>query len=221
MGIVSPADFIPVAEDTGLINKIGEWVLRTATAELAVWQATLPMKPPLRVAVNVSGRQLATAEFTDTVAQVIRNSGIAPGTLGLEITESILLNTDDDLVGRLLSLKSLGVRLLLDDFGTGYSSLAYLKRFPMDVLKIDRSFIDGLGTDVENSAIVEAIIKMAAALGLEVVAEGLESKDQLVELRRLGCDRVQGFVISPPLPRDEVEGFVREQLALSEATAPA
>ncbi len=218
LGIVSPADFIPVAEDTGLITKIGEWVLQRASSDLAAWQAAVPMDPPVRVAVNVSGRQLATTDFTKTVRCAV-GSGIAPGTLGLEITESLLLNTDDDLHARLVSLKELGVRLLLDDFGTGYSSLAYLKRFPMDVLKIDRSFIDGLGIDQESSAIVEAIIKMAAALDLEVVAEGLESECQLEELRRLGCDRVQGFVISPPLPPEKVEGFLREQFAVSEASA--
>jgi diguanylate cyclase (GGDEF)-like protein len=221
LGIVSPADFVPVAEDSGLITSIGAWVLRTATADLAAWQAALPMKPPLRVAVNVSGRQLATDDFVDNVACAIQGSGIAPGTLGLEITESLLLNNDDDLLGRLRSLKALGARLLLDDFGTGYSSLAYLKRFPMDVLKIDRSFIDGLGTEDEDSAIVEAIIKMAGALGLEVVAEGLESEQQLAELRRLGCHRVQGFLISPPMHPNEVEPFLREQLAVSEASTSA
>jgi EAL domain-containing protein (putative c-di-GMP-specific phosphodiesterase class I) len=220
LGVVSPADFVPVAEDTGLITRLGEWVLRRAVADLAVWQASSPMQRPLRVAVNVSGHQLADGLFVDTVAAVISSAGIVPGTLGLEITESLLLDTDDDMLERLVSLKALGVRLLLDDFGTGYSSLAYLKRFPMDVLKIDRSFIDGMGTDDENCAIVEAIIRMARALDLEVVAEGLESEQQLQELRRLGCHCVQGFVVSPPLASDDVERFLQEQLAVSAAARP-
>lgn len=218
LGVVSPADFVPVAEDTGLIDKLGEWVLQTATADLAVWQAALPTEPPLRVAVNVSGRQLASDGFVDTVACALRRSGIGPGTLGLEITESLLLNTDEELLARLHRLKELRTRLLLDDFGTGYSSLAYLKRFPIDVLKIDRSFIDGLGTEDEDTAIVEAIIRMAGALNLEVVAEGLESERQLGELRRLGCHRVQGFIVSPPLARERVEEFLREQMAVSAAS---
>ena len=197
-GPIGPDVFIPVAEETGLIVEIGRWVLETAVGQVARWQHTQPGARGLGVTVNVSGRQLFHESLVPDVERVIRDSGIAPGTLGLEITESVLM--DEDAVTVLEALRERGARLSLDDFGTGYSSLSYLKRFPLHTLKIDRSFIAGLGAEQEDKALVATIMSMARTLGLDVVAEGVETVEQLRRLRELGCDRAQGFLLARPLP---------------------
>jgi len=198
-GPIGPDVFIPVAEETGLIVEIGRWVLETAVAQVAEWQRTQPGARGLGVTVNVSGRQLFHESLVGDVERVAAESGIAPGTLGLEITESVLMD-EGDAVTVLEALRARGARLSLDDFGTGYSSLSYLKRFPLDTLKIDRSFVSGLGTGQDDAALVATIVSMAGTLGLEVVAEGVETEEQLRLLRDLGCDRAQGFLLARPLP---------------------
>jgi diguanylate cyclase (GGDEF)-like protein len=198
-GPVTPDVFIPVAEETGLIIEIGRWVLETAVAQVAEWQRTQPGARGLGVTVNVSGRQLFHDSLVTDVERVARESGIAAGTLGLEITESVLMD-EGDAATVLQALRDRGARLSLDDFGTGYSSLSYLKRFPLDTLKIDRAFVSGLGTGQEDAALVATIVSMAGTLGLDVVAEGVETEEQLRRLRELGCDRAQGFLLARPLP---------------------
>jgi diguanylate cyclase (GGDEF)-like protein/PAS domain S-box-containing protein len=204
-GLLDPVDFIPVAEDSGLIGALGDWVLAAACRDGAAWQRRFPRPEPLLVCVNASPRQLANAAFPARVADAMGRHGLAPGSLALEITESVLMEEAHAPVTVLASLREYGLRLMLDDFGTGYSSLAYLKRFPLDVLKIDRSFIAGLGRDEEDSAIVAAIVQMARTLGLTVVAEGVERPEQLERLRELDCDRVQGRLIAEPMPAADVE----------------
>lgn len=203
-GRISPADFIAVAEENGLIEPIGRWVLDHACRQAAQWYRARPDSPPLSMAVNLSPVQVANRGLPGTVAAALRATGLDPVCLTLEITESVMLADAEGLTDALTALKAIGVRLVLDDFGTGYSSLAYLTRLPLDALKIDRSFIDGLGTEPSSAAITEAIVAMSHALSLQVVAEGVETELQAAELSRLGCDLVQGFHFSPPVPAAEI-----------------
>jgi diguanylate cyclase (GGDEF)-like protein/PAS domain S-box-containing protein len=208
---VSPTDFIPLAEETGLIVPLGQWVLEQACDQLRRWrQAGLDLGT---LSVNLSARQLSAGSFATSVNHAIRRNGLMPSSLSFEITESVLMEDVEFSIESLVGLKGLGVRLAVDDFGTGYSSLAYLKRLPLDSLKIDRAFVDGLGTDPNDSAIVAAIVAMAGALGLAVTAEGVETDRQLEELRRLGCGYAQGFRFSRPLPADEFAQFVGSRKA--------
>ncbi|TFW02374.1 EAL domain-containing protein [Oxalobacteraceae bacterium OM1] len=207
-GLVPPNDFIPLAEEIGLIIPIGEWVLRSACAQLQEWRRA--GLPSFRMAVNLSVKQLLQKNFAATVEAVLAETGLAPGLLELEITESMLMEHAQDTLEALHRLRSLGVRLSIDDFGTGYSSLAYLKRFPVDIIKIDRSFVRDVPHDVDDASIVTGIIALAHSLRLEVVAEGVESEAQLVFLREQTCDIVQGYYLSKPVPaaqfaRDLVE----------------
>jgi EAL domain-containing protein (putative c-di-GMP-specific phosphodiesterase class I) len=198
---------VPIAEETGLIVPIGAWVLHTACEQVARWQE-IPGREDLRLAVNVSARQVQHSGFAPIVAGVADGSVLRPGTLWLEITESVLL---DDLAAageRLERLAHLGARIALDDFGTGYSSLSYLRRFPADAVKLDRSFVAGIGSDTGDTAIVTAVIDLARALGKECVAEGIESHEQFRLLRALGCDSGQGHLISPPLPVHGMESLL-------------
>ena len=196
-GLVSPVDFIPVAEETGLIVQIGEWVLRRACADIRKWHAA--GFDHVSVAVNLSARQFRHGELTDIVRRALKDSGIAPRQLELEITESLLMDDTEASQIALNELKALGTSIYLDDFGTGYSSLAYLKKFPIDGLKIDRSFIRDLPGDPDDEAITQAILALSQALRLNVVAEGVENEAQLDFLRRQGCEVVQGFLFSRPL----------------------
>lgn len=197
-GLLQPAQFVPVAEETGVIVAIGHWVLVEACRQARAWAQAFPEDPP-EVAINVSARQLAHPEIVDDVRKAISATSIDPSTLCLEITESVLMKDAEVSVRTLRALKSLGVRLAVDDFGTGYSSLSYLKRFPVDYLKVDRSFVRGLGRDPEDTAIVSAVVTLAATLGLGVIAEGVETELQLAELSRLNCSIGQGFYWSKPL----------------------
>ncbi|MBV9042446.1 MAG: EAL domain-containing protein, partial [Acidimicrobiia bacterium] len=204
---VSPTEFIPVAEETGLIVALGQIVLDKACDQLRQWQAAgLDVGT---IAVNLSAKQLSAGSFSASVSHAMRSNGLSPGSLSFEITESVLMEDVEFSIESLVGLKALGVRLAVDDFGTGYSSLAYLKRLPLDTLKVDRAFVDGLGTDPNDSAIVAAIVALAGALGLKVVAEGVETDRQMEELRRLGCDRAQGYRFAKPLSAEDFEEYIR------------
>ena len=196
----SPAEFIPVAEETGLIGPLGAWVLRTAVRDLAAWHAQ--GLTPLTVTVNVSTRQLEDPDFPDVVAQALADAGIAPEALCLELTESALMGAAAASLDCLRAIKDLGVYVGIDDFGTGHSSLARLRSLPVEVLKVDRSFVDGLGTEQEDSAVVAAVLSLAHALGLHVIAEGVETPLQANQLVALGCPVAQGFLWSPAVPAD-------------------
>ena len=196
LGLVPPGDFIPLAEVTGLILAIGPWVLRAACAQARAWQ---DLQPGLRMAVNLSARQFQEAGLVGHVTDALADTGLDPHCLQLEITESSAMQNAQTAIQTLRELKALGVGLSIDDFGTGYSSLSYLKRFPIDTLKIDQSFIRDIGTDPDDAAIASAIIALAHTLKLTVVAEGVETADQLEFLTRHGCDRTQGYFFSRPL----------------------
>ena len=206
-GLISPMDFIPLAEETGLIASIGEWVLATACMRTKEWQDEGFAK--LDVAVNLSARQFADPMLLPKLTSIIRRSGLDPSSLELEITESLVMSQGGSAVAVLQQLKSLGVRIAIDDFGTGYSSLAYLKRFPIDTLKVDRSFIRDIPADSGDKQITRAIIAMAHSLRLRVVAEGVETADQLRFLRKERCDTVQGYYLHRPLPEAEVAGVLK------------
>ncbi len=204
-GAISPAEFIPLAEETGLIVPIGAWVLEQACGHLRHWQRS---DPSMTVAVNLSVRQLQAVNIVDLVEGVLRRSEIPPETLYLEITESVFGQDVDDIDAMLAGLKDLGVQLSLDDFGTGYSSLSYLSRYPFDAIKIDQSFVRGLGTNPHDTALVTAIMSMAEALGLSVTAEGIEDYGQLSALMGMRCQRAQGYYLDRPLPADEMTGLL-------------
>jgi EAL domain-containing protein (putative c-di-GMP-specific phosphodiesterase class I) len=201
-GLVPPLEFISLAEETGLIVPIGEWVLATACAQNKVWQDLGLTR--LGISVNLSARQFSDSMLLEKLTRIIQASGIDPSSLELEITESVVMSHAECAVGVLEQLKSIGVRIAIDDFGTGYSSLGYLKRFPIDTIKVDRSFIRDIPADSGDMKIARAIIAMAHALRLKVVAEGVENAEQLTFLRAQRCDAVQGYFLFRPLPADEV-----------------
>ena len=207
LGMVAPARFIPIAEETGLIVPIGEWVLRTACARAAALRRDDGIEKP-RVAVNLSARQFADQSLVPLVASVLTETGLRAECLELEITESLVMQNPEQAARLLAQLKEMGVQLAMDDFGTGYSSLAYLKRFPVDSIKIDRSFIQGLPGDEEDATITQAVIAMAHSLRLRTIAEGVETAEQLAFLERLGCDEIQGYYFSKPLPFGELQQFL-------------
>jgi diguanylate cyclase (GGDEF)-like protein/PAS domain S-box-containing protein len=202
-GIVLPDEFIGVAEESGLIVPIGAWVLREACQQAAAWRASDPERR-LMVSVNLSARQLEMDDLLDVVSSTLAETRTDPNSLCLEVTESVLMGEGESMLETVLGLKCLGVRLSIDDFGTGYSSLSHLKRFPIDYLKVDRSFVQGLGRDSGDSAIVSSVVNLAHALGLSTVAEGVETAQQLAELRAMGCDAAQGFHMARPKPHQEV-----------------
>jgi len=209
-GLIAPAQFIPIAEETGLIAEIGRWVLEQACAQGARWQERFG--DDLQMYVNVSGRQIASPMFPALVADIAARSGLRPGTLGLEVTESVLMEEAESPMTVLNRLRDHGLRLVLDDFGRGYSSLSYLKHLPLDGMKIDRTFTDGLLGSSKDVAIMRAVIDMAYALGMSVVAEGVESSSQLHQLQRLGCRTVQGHHFSRARPAQEISGYLERHL---------
>jgi diguanylate cyclase (GGDEF)-like protein len=217
-GLVSPIEFIPVAEETGLIVPLGEWVLRAACAQTKAW-LDAGMRVP-RVTVNVSGKQFAAPLMAETVVGALKASGLGPQYLGIELTESAVMGNAERHIRTLHDLKALGVTLSIDDFGTGYSSLSYLKRFPLDELKIDRSFVSGVDTDPDNAAIVIAIIAMAHSLGLSVVAEGVETQAQLAFLKSKACDECQGFLFAKPMPAEAFGKLLAGNAAKAAAAKP-
>lgn len=208
-GLVSPAEFIPILEETGLIEPVGEWVLRDVCKQTRTWNKAV--LPPLCVAVNLSGRQLQRNNLAATIAGIIEETGIDPRLLELEVTESMLMHNPEYAADMLTQIRARGVvSIEVDDFGTGYSSLSYLKRFPIDALKLDRSFVRGLPHDDEDVAITNAVIALAHSLKLKVIAEGVETGEQLEFLRRAGCHMIQGYIISEPLPAEAFAELVRE-----------
>ncbi|WP_375740616.1 EAL domain-containing protein [Pseudomonas boanensis] len=209
-GDVPPAQFIPLAEETGLIVELGDWLLEHACASLARWQADWPW---LVLAINVSPRELRKAGFVERISNALRRHGVPPGRLELEITEGSLLEDVEQCILAMQALKVLGVRFAIDDFGTGYSSLTYLKRLPLDRLKIDRSFVDGLASDASDVALVETIIAIGRNLGLECIAEGIENAEQLTMLNQRGCESGQGYFFSRPLDEARFMGWLRERQA--------
>jgi diguanylate cyclase (GGDEF)-like protein/PAS domain S-box-containing protein len=209
-GLLDPSDFVPIAEDSGLIEPIGRWVQERACRQILAWHDQRPDARPFDVAINLSARQVAHRDLPATIEEIIDRTGLDPVHLRLEITESVLVEESATAIASLKALSEIGVRLVLDDFGTGYSSLAYLNRFPFHALKIDRSFVDALGIEQERTAIVEAIIGMARALSLEVIAEGVENEVQLAELSRLGCDYAQGHLFHAAMPAGDVSRLLRE-----------
>jgi diguanylate cyclase (GGDEF)-like protein/PAS domain S-box-containing protein len=212
-GIVPPLDFIPLAEETGLIVQIGRWVLTEASRFAAELVERFPTMQ-LDMAVNLSARQIARPEIVDEVRDALAASGLDPSRLVLEITESVMIHDIDLAIARLRELKKLGVQLAIDDFGTGYSSLNYVRRFPVDILKVDKSFIDGVTEEGESSALTAAVIELASILNLKQVAEGIERADQLERLIEMRCDLGQGFFFAKPLPADELEVLMADHVAM-------
>jgi len=207
-GMIMPDRFIPMTEETGMIVPIGEWVIRAACLQIIKWQGKgIPLFP---VAVNVSAYQLRRPNFVETVTGILEETGVSPDSLEIELTESAIMQDVDFTIKMLKAFKSLGIMISIDDFGTGYSSLSQLKRFPIDSLKIDRSFIANITTNADDRAIVIAIISMAHSLGLNIIAEGVETEAQLALLSEQGCQEMQGYLFSKPLPPDLLEKLLQE-----------
>jgi EAL domain-containing protein (putative c-di-GMP-specific phosphodiesterase class I) len=200
-GPIPPSDFIPIAEETGLIIPIGEWVLENACRQSRAWRE---MGHDLRVSVNLSLRQFGHATLVDHIAQLLEANALPGHTLELELTESMIMTQAEHTIETLKRLKALGIFIAIDDFGTGYSSLSYLKRFPIDTLKVDKSFVRDITTDSNDAAIIETIIALGQNLNIEVVAEGVETAEQLAFLRARECNAIQGYYFSKPIPHDEL-----------------
>ena len=207
LGLLPPAQFIALAEETGLIVPIGRWVMKTACAQGVAWQHE--GMPPLSIAVNLSPRQFLHEGLLDDLDDALNETGLDPALLEIEITESMVMRNIDRAIDLLTMIKSRGVRLAIDDFGTGYSSMSLIKRFPIDTLKIDRSFVRELPRDTEDKAIAEAIIGIGKALGLTIIAEGVETAEQERFLKDRACDQMQGYLLSRPVPADDIPAIVR------------
>jgi diguanylate cyclase (GGDEF)-like protein len=203
-GLMSPSEFIPLAEETRLILPIGQWVLEEACRQARAWQEQYPHDPPLFISVNLSAKQFQNPALPEMVAQILEDTKLDPHRLKLEITESVLMEDVQSAIALLQELKDLGVQLAIDDFGTGYSSLSYLKHFRVEMLKVDKSFIERVGQDPADTAIVQTATALAQTLGMQVVAEGVETAEQLLQLRALGCNWGQGFYFSRPLPSEAI-----------------
>lgn len=208
-GLLPPADFIALAEESGAIVALGGWVLRTACLDMKRWHVLYPAEPPLTLSVNISVLQIRRPEFVGEVREILAESGLLPRSLVLEVTESLMMRDVESTLGQLQELKSLGIQLAIDDFGTGYSSLSYLSQFPFDILKIDKSFIDGAGDDDGEKQLVPAIIDLGKMLKMQIVAEGIERPEQLARLRSLSCDLGQGFLFAPPLVPEEIDEMLK------------
>lgn len=207
-GLVSPDQFIPTAEESGLIIPLGRWVLEEACRQVREWQERYPGDPPFEVCVNLSAKQFLHPDLAKDVAHILRKTGLEADMLVLEITESVLLEDVRSNIATLEQLNALGIKLAIDDFGMGYSSLSYLKRLPVNSLKIDKSFVAGISRNSEDKLIVSGVIDLAQGLGLTVVAEGVETAEQLALLREMGCDMAQGNSFSTPLASSGVEGLL-------------
>ena len=203
-GVLSPAEFIPLAEETGLILPLGKWALEAAFTQIALWTRPKECRA-LTFAVNISARQFRQANFAQEVLAAIKHTGANPQNIDLELTESMMANNIEEMISKMTEIKSHGLRFSLDDFGTGYSSLAYLKRLPLDQLKIDRAFVREIPNDSTVCAIARAIVSLGHIMGLSVIAEGVENNEQLEYLARLGCHAFQGYLFSRPVPAEEFQ----------------
>jgi diguanylate cyclase (GGDEF)-like protein/PAS domain S-box-containing protein len=210
LGLVSPAEFIPIAEDTGLIIPLGAWILREACAKMQAWQTHLSTKGRLTISVNLSGKQLAEPDLIEQIDQIMGETGLDSGSLKLEITESVLMDNATSATKMLWQLRARNIQLCLDDFGTGYSSLSYLHRFPVNTLKIDRSFVSRMSRNDENLEIVRVIVTLAHTLKMDVIAEGVETREQLTQLKLLGCEQGQGYFFSKPLDSKAAEALIAQ-----------
>jgi len=217
--LIAPAEFIPLAEETGLIVPLGYWVLREACHQIKLWQTQYPSSPPLTVSVNISGKHFSEPDLIQQICQILQNTKLNPQSLRLEITESVLIENTESVVSILLQLKAMNIQLYMDDFGTGYSSLSYLHRFPIDTLKIDRSFISTMDIDSKNSKIVQTIIMLAHNLDMDVIAEGIETEEQQAKLKNLECAYGQGYFFSPPLAAKAAEVLIAKLCVSSSAYA--
>ena len=217
-GLVLPSEFIPMAEETGVIGALGRWVLQEACKQMRATQQLFPRTPGLTLAVNLSGRQVLQPDLVEQISEVLQDTGLDPRLLRLELTESVLVENEAAASRCLNRLRALGAKLAIDDFGTGYSSLSYLHRMPIDLLKIDASFVQAMANDEKNRRIVESILSLGWNLGVEVIAEGVETAQQAQVLHRLGCRLVQGFLFSEPVDADGVLGLLaRENSTLAPA----
>jgi EAL domain-containing protein (putative c-di-GMP-specific phosphodiesterase class I) len=212
LGSVSPTQFIPMTEEMGLIIPIGRWVLMQACRQNLLWQKE--GLAPICISVNLSPRQFADTELVPYIRDILASTGMAPNLLELEITESIVMHNTEKTIQKLMELKAMGVRIAIDDFGTGYSSLSQLKKFPVDTLKVDRSFIREISLHEEDRAITQAIIAMGKTLGLTVVAEGVENSDQLDFLSNNACDEMQGFYFNKPVAPEELSILMRDHVPI-------
>ncbi len=219
-GMIAPNDFIPFAERSGLIHPLGDWVLRTACTQLTAWSRR-PETASIKLAVNVSAGQFAQSDFVTRVLDIVRQAGANPLLLKLELTESMLAHDVEDIVAKMKALKACGIGFSLDDFGTGFSSLAYLGRMPLDQLKIDQSFVSKMLSSPQGSAIARSVVDLGNSLGLEVIAEGVESQEQLSFLSGLGCRMFQGYFFSRPVPVAEFDTFVERSAQVRGAAAAA
>jgi len=210
LGLIPPVKFIPIAEETGLIMELGRWVLESACQQVSHWCTHLAAG--LSVSVNLSARQFHHVGIVDEVTEALRKSGLNPSHLTLELTESVLVDDPVEAITQLAALKDLGIKLAIDDFGIGYSSLSYLKQFPVDLLKIDRTFVRGVENDAHDKAIARSVVALADAFGLQVTAEGIETEGQCAQLLGMGCNRGQGYLFSRPLVAEAFEAFVKKQL---------
>jgi diguanylate cyclase (GGDEF)-like protein len=216
-GIVPPDEFIPLAEETGLIVPLGRWVLKEACTQVRNWQQAYPLQPPLAVSVNLSPRQFQDPNLVDDIIRILRETEFEPSRLQLEITETAAMKDAESAIAMLQRLKSIGIRLAIDDFGTGYSSLAYLKRFPIDCLKVDKAFVSGLGRDPGDTAIIRSVMRFAKSMNLTVTAEGIETADQAENLRALHCDHGQGYFFAEPQPSVRMEALIATAAAARRA----
>ena len=208
-GVIMPADFITVAEDSGFIREMGRHILDEACIQVAIWHRRYPMADPLRLCVNTSVRQVEDEDFFDEVAAALAMSGMDGRYLTLEITENLFMHDFAATVAKLRHLKELGLTLAVDDFGTGYSSLSYLRSLPIDILKIDKSFVDGVTSGPEQSAVARAVVRLARTFNLQTVAEGIERPEQAAELLAIGADMGQGYLFARPLPADGMEAYLQ------------
>jgi diguanylate cyclase (GGDEF)-like protein len=208
-GLVLPEEFIPLAEDTGLIIPIAKWVIQEACRQTSVWQSDFPTNPPISVSVNLSSKNLSQPDLIEEVDRALTDAGLLGQSLGLEITESALIENAEHAITVLSRLRALNIRMHVDDFGTGYSSLSYLHQFPIDSLKIDRSFVTRLPQDGQNAEIVRTIMSLARNLGLTVIAEGVETREQAESLRELDCEMAQGFFFHKPLDTEQIKALLK------------
>jgi diguanylate cyclase (GGDEF)-like protein/PAS domain S-box-containing protein len=218
-GLMAPLTFIPVAEETGLIVPIGRWVIQEACHQAKIWNTAFPNDPPLVMSVNLSARQFQDPNLVSDIDRAVQQNGLDPRGLKLEITESVAMHDIEASVHKLEALKAVGCQLAIDDFGTGYSSLGYLKRFPVDTLKIDRSFVERIGVDIQDAAIVQSVVALAKTLNLSVVGEGIESRAQAAQLLALGCDSGQGFLFARPQSAEAITALLDEDANFQESAA--